>query len=157
MNIMILLLQTQNFALPNITFLEKKINMIMDGFFVKLYYSDECMTMNGIYIEIPITNLPISSFQPKNVLHFDININKELINKLSIIEKQLIQYYMFFFGISNKTPIYSLKQQLQNGCIKYYTHLRRMDRESSIYYIKISGIWENSHEIGITFKVIEGI
>jgi hypothetical protein len=51
---MIILLQLTQFILSNISFLEKKVNMIMDGFFVKLSYSDECMTMNGIFIELPV-------------------------------------------------------------------------------------------------------
>jgi len=151
---MILLIQTPNFTVSNISFLEKKVNMIMDGFFVKLYYSDDCMTMNGVFIEIPIVTIPI--FSPKNILQFNPIINKDWIHKLSIIEKQLIQYYMFFFGISHKNPIYSLKQQLQNGYIKYYTSIRS-NKMNSLFYIKISGIWETTNEIGITYKIIEGI
>jgi hypothetical protein len=147
---MILLLQPNQFTLASVSFLEKKVNMIMDGFFSKLSYSDECMTMNGLFMEIPIN---ILSYSIRNILQFDSNINKDWIYKLSLIEKQIIQYYMFFFGVSNKTPLYSLKMQLQNGTIKYYSPLRRSDAVT--YYIKISGIWENSNEIGITYKIIE--
>jgi hypothetical protein len=59
---------------------------------------------------------------------------------------------MFFFGITNKTPNYSLKQQIQNGSIKYYKdHMTK----GNLYYIKLSGIWETHNEIGITYKMIE--
>ena len=147
---MIILLQPNQFALSSISFLEKRVNMIMDGFFSKLSYSDDCMTMNGVFIEIPIVSL---SCNIRNVLQFDSNVNKDWIYKLSLIEKQIIQYYMFFFGVSNKTPLYSLKTQLQNGSVKYYSPLRRSN--DLTYYIKFSGIWENSNEIGITYKIIE--
>jgi hypothetical protein len=151
---MILLLQLNQFMLSNIAFLEKKVNMIMDGFFVKLSYSDESMIMNGIFIELPIiTSIPsVHTFQPKNILQFDPIVNKEWIHKLSIIEKQIIQYYIFFFGISNKTSVYSLKQLLQNGSIKYY---KDHATTGSTYYIKISGVWETPNEIGVTYKIIE--
>lgn len=147
---MILLLQLADFSITYVSFLEKKVNMLMDGFFSKIFYSDDCMIMNGLFIEIPIVT---SYTNIRNILQFDTAVNKELIHKLSFIEKQMIQYYMFFFGISNKTPIYSLKQQLLKGSVKYYSPFRRSD--DSIYYIKISGVWENSNEIGITYKIIE--
>lgn len=143
-----LLLSQNDFTLQCIHFLEKKINMIMDGFFTKICFSDSCITMNGIYIDIP---LQISFSITKNILHFDYTTNKDIIHKLSNIEKQLIQYYIFFYGISNKTPTYSLKTNLQSGSIKYY----KDSNESSGYYIKISGIWETRTEIGITYKIIE--
>lgn len=145
-----ILLQLNQFNLPGISFLEKKVNMIMDGFFTKLLYSDDCMTMNGIYIELPITFIS-TIFYPKNILQFDTISNKEWIHKLSTIEKHIIQYYMFFYSISNKNAIYSLKHQIQNGSIKYY---KDSIYSGSLYYIKISGIWETSTDVGITYKII---
>jgi hypothetical protein len=68
---------------------------------------------------------------------------------MTIIEKQLIQYYISFYKVQ-KTPVYTLKTQLQNGSIKYYKN-----SVGGLLYIKISGIWENPNEVGITFKIIE--
>lgn len=146
---MILLLKLPQFLISGISFLEKKVNMIMDGYFVKIIYSDDCMTMNGIYLEMPLI---LSSSVHKNMLSIDTVSNKDIIYKLSVIEKQLIQCYMLFFGISNKVPSYYLKQQLQSGYIKFY---RDYESSKSNYYIKISGIWETTDEIGITYKIIE--
>jgi hypothetical protein len=149
---MLVLLKTQQFLLSNISLLEKKVNMIMDGYFTKLIYSDDCMTMNGIFFELPITITNTSSIQSKYIAYFDTVVNRDWIYKLSVIEKQILQYYMFFFGITNKTPNYSLKQQIQNGSIKYYKdHMTK----GNLYYIKLSGIWETHNEIGITYKMIE--
>jgi hypothetical protein len=35
-------------------------------------------------------------------------------------------------------------------------NLSKINRNSPQYIIKISGIWENNSEIGITYKIIEG-
>ena len=149
---MLVLLKTQQFLLSNISLLEKKVNMIMDGYFTKLIYSDDCMTMNGIFFELPVRITNTSSIQSKYIAYFDTVVNRDWIYKLSVIEKQILQYYMFFFGITNKTPNYSLKQQIQNGSIKYYKdHITK----GNLYYIKLSGIWETHNEIGITYKMIE--
>ena len=149
---MLVLLKTQQFLLSNISLLEKKVNMIMDGYFTKLIYSDDCMTMNGIFFELPVTITNTSTIQSKYIAYFDTVVNRDWIYKLSVIEKQILQYYMFFFGITNKTPNYSLKQQIQNGSIKYYKdHMTK----GNLYYIKLSGIWETHNEIGITYKIIE--
>lgn len=149
---MLVLLKTQQFLLSNISLLDKKVNMIMDGYFTKLLYSDDCMSMNGIFFELPIIITNTSTIQSKCIAYFDTIINRDWIYKLSVIEKQILQYYMFFFGITNKTPNYSLKQQIQNGSIKYYKdHMTK----GNLYYIKLSGIWETHNEIGITYKMIE--
>jgi hypothetical protein len=156
---MLLLLSNSNFHIQNIYFLEKKINMIMEGFFTKLIFTTPFMTMNGLFFQFPIQPTVINHF-----LQFDTMSHKDIIYRLSLIEKQLIQYYFMFYGI-NKTPVYTLKNQLQKGSVKYYrdicstpyisaqgesTEVRKTD-----FYIKISGIWENQYEAGITFKIIE--
>lgn len=145
---MFLLLNPLNFHIQNIYFLEKKMNMIMEGFFTKIVYSIDFMTMNGLFFKVP--------FLPNSSSHF-ISISrsghKDIIQRLSSIEKHLIQYYMMFYN-SNKTPVYLLKSQLQRGQVKYYKDVAVGSMETA-FYLKISGIWENSYEVGMTFKIIE--
>ena len=117
----------------------------MEGFFTKLIFTTPFMTMNGLFFHFPIQPTIANHF-----IQFDTVSHKELIYRLSLIEKQLIQYYFMFFGI-NKTPVYALKNQLQKGSVKYY----RDGSQGGSFYIKISGIWENYNEAGITFKIIE--
>jgi len=144
---MLILLQPTDFFVKNIYFLEKKINMIMDGYFTKIVFTNSFMTMNGLFFQLPIKKLNYS--KSPYFLQFDTVCHKDLITQMSIIEKQLIQYYMLFYKIQ-KTPVYTLKNQLQNGSIKYYKN-----SVGGPLYIKISGIWENPSELGITFKIIE--
>jgi hypothetical protein len=115
--------------------------------------------MNGIFLKLAIQKSPLIQ-KTSYFLQFDPNCHKEVITRLSLIEKQLLLYYNFF-NKTQKTPIYNLKNQLQNGSVKYYRPFYKEDayRTQSIggsYYIKISGIWENQYEIGVTFKIIEG-
>ena len=144
---MLFLLQQSDFFIKNVYFLEKKMNMIMDGYFTKLLFTNSFMTMNGLFFQLPIKKF-IYSKSPY-FLQFDPVCHKDLITQMSIIEKQLIQYYMSFHKVQ-KTPVYALKNQLQNGSIKYYKN-----STGGLLYIKISGIWENPSEVGITFKIIE--
>ena len=145
---MFLFLQPHQFNIQTIIFLEKKINMIMDGFFTKFVFSNPFMTMNGLFFKLPmVTNY-------LNFITIDLNSNKEWIQRICIIEKQVLQYYQMFYNIQNKTPIYTLKNQLQKGSLKYYRDVQPSSTQS-IYYLKISGIWENQREIGITFKIIQ--
>jgi len=146
---MFLLLNQSNFHIQNIYFLEKKMNMIMEGFFTKIIFSTEFMTMNGLFFKIPFSSLNSSS----HFLSISPSCHKDIIQRLCSIERHLIQYYMMFYN-SNKTPVYSLKSQLQRGQVKYYKDVAQGSTETA-FYLKISGIWENSYEVGMTFKIIE--
>ena len=124
--------------------------------------------MNGLYIDFPVKNIMTNKINSKNILQLDTIINKDLFQKLIDIEKQILMYYITYFSplqsefhtnekmntLQNKTIVYNLKNQLQSGSIKYYKEYDCYSK-SGLLYIKISGIWENQNEIGITFKLIE--
>ena len=120
----------------------------MDGFFTKFVFSNTFMTMNGLFFQLP----PV--IHSLNFITIDTISKKEWIQRLCMIEKQIIQYYQMFHNIPNKTPLYTLKNQLQKGVLKYYRDIQYYS-QNPIYYLKISGIWENQREIGITFKIIQ--
>lgn len=158
-----LLLHSNDFDMSNIYFLDKKTNMIMDGVFTKIIYSNNCTSMNGLYIDVPMKNM-MNKNNSKNMIQLDVISNKEIIQKMVDIEKQLLHYYLQYFSsshekretnVQNKTMIYNLKNQMQNGSIKYYKEHEHHSQKPSSFYIKFSGIWENQSEIGITFKLIE--
>jgi hypothetical protein len=144
---MFLFIQPTQFNIQNVYFLEKKINMIMDGFFTKFVLSFSFMTMNGLFLTLPSITTRL------NFLNIDTIINKDWIHRICSIEKQLLHYYQSFNNLS-KTPVYTLKSQLQKGILKYYRDVHPRST-NSIYYLKISGIWENPIEFGLTFKIIE--
>jgi hypothetical protein len=165
-----LLLHINNINLSQIYFLDKKTNIIMDGVFTKMVYSNNCMSMNGLYIDFPIKNIMTNRVHSKNILQLDTVTNRDFFQKMIDIERQLLNYYIQYFSplqsefqtsekrnhIQNKNIVYTLKNQFQNGSIKYYKEYDCYSKPGSgSLYIKISGIWENQNDIGITFKIIE--
>lgn len=172
----------QNFDInmENISFLETKKNIIMDGNFTKIIYSDIFVTMNGLFINIPLINhietinnstrffinkditdreLNLYNINDINAFYFHYNCNNlNIINSLSDIENKLLEYYKHFYNV-NKTCTYSIYNQLLSGKIKIYKENRHRDHPEKKYkskiVLKISGIWETMNDIGITYKFLE--
>jgi len=158
-------------AKQNIHFLDKKRNIIMDGEFTKIIFSDELITINGFYI---LCNMQFHISSDKNVLNKNIlyfqpyhSSNIPLLKIYSELEKQILDYYKECYG-SVKTPVYSLHNQLHSGNVRIYKSFNATPETSlppppppgfSIlpkqYSIKISGIWETDRNIGITYKFLE--
>jgi hypothetical protein len=165
-----IILDNNDFAIENTFFLEKTNNVIIDGFFSKIIISDEYFTMNGLFLELPLTvnECSITNQYNKQIIHFNSNIQNILllIKKISEIENILINYYKKINNTSNKKTNLSLTQQLFNGYFKIYKETSFFSNfrgepktngknAAKKYIIKISGLWENKEEIGVSYKFIE--
>jgi len=153
------LLNISDFCEERILFLESKENNIMNGNFIKILYSTEEFTMNGIYFDFPIQNVERKIFNNKKIIFFDTISQKELISQFSKIESDIIQLFMKNESIQNdkvysKKIINSIQSQMNNGMMKYYNYSERIS-EHPRFYVKISGIWETFSDIGVTYKLIE--
>lgn len=126
------LLKKLNIA--SIYFLDTRKNIIMDGDFTKILFVKPHFTMDGIFIDFPVTlmnnyteknsNKSIIWYQPyhqNNILIFQY---------LMEIEKQLIDYYIKYKGIDKK-PQYSLYSQLQSGSAKIYSSYKMKQNDST--------------------------
>ena len=96
----------------------------------------------------------------KNLLYYYPNQNAELLNQIANVEYEILLYYKNACHIEHLTPSYHFyNKPLETlECIKYYreySSLQSMKRENPKYYLKISGIWENETEYGITYKIVE--
>ena len=143
------------YNLANIHFLDKKTNIIMDGVFSKIIFSDSHIIMNGLFFDFPIKHIMTNRVYSRDILQLDVISNKDILQKIIDIERQLLHYYSQYFNVQNKIITCNLKNQIQNGYVKYYKSYDSTSETKNQFYIKISGIWENSKEIGITFKIIE--
>uniref|UniRef100_A0A6C0JZI4 Uncharacterized protein n=1 Tax=viral metagenome TaxID=1070528 RepID=A0A6C0JZI4_9ZZZZ len=173
MNIVINPYQFNN---KNIFFLEKKKNNIIDGCFSKVIYSSENFTMNGIFFVIPfISKLGTqytSSYskisvreslgyqdcvESKLVVCFythDVK-NLQYITLLSEIENNIVNTYKEMNGLKKRNNLV-LTNQLYKGCFKIYKETQNnKSLNEKKYMLKISGVWENAEEVGITYKFIE--
>ena len=142
----------------NIIFLESKKNNIMNGNFIKMLYSTQYFTMNGIFIDFPIQNFEKKEYNGKKILFFDTFENNELISQISKIESNIIHLfikneYTHNGSIHRKKIVNTIHSQMINGMIKYYNYMNTS--ESNHFYIKISGIWETDLDIGLTYKIIQ--
>lgn len=153
------ILDVYGFQLNNIIFLESKRNMIMDGTFAKIIYSNQYFSLNSIYFDFTIEILSIEKQMNKFIMKYNPNsyANNTLIQELSKIEYRIIEYYKQINQINKRTNCI-LNKQLLTGNLKIYKdyNLSKVNKNPPQYIIKISGIWENNNEIGITYKIIEG-
>jgi len=120
--------------IASIYFLDTRKNIIRDGDFTKILFVNPHFTMDGIFIDFPVTlmnnyteknsNKSIIWYQPyhqNNILIFQY---------LMEIEKQLIDYYIKYKGIDKK-PQYSLYSQLQSGSAKIYSVYKMKQNDST--------------------------
>lgn len=150
----------EKFILAYTYFLEAKRNMIMDGTFSKIIYSNEVFTLNGIYLYLPLEIQSIEKNINKYIIKFypSSPINMSLVQELSRIEYKILEYYKQINYINNKKSLCSLTKQLYSGNLKVYkdyNEIKCISDKISTYIVKISGIWENSEGVGITYKVFE--
>tara|TARA_B100000674_G_scaffold495088_2_gene521397 strand:- start:798 stop:1262 length:465 start_codon:yes stop_codon:yes gene_type:complete len=149
---MFLLLKDVN--INNLILSEKQKNTILPGSdFYRLYYSDDAMTLNGIYIELNIININIQKYFNKVKCIFDESINDETINKILNIEKNILKNFKKYM---NKESEYIIEEQLKQGFIKIFTEKNiTFGKYKKINLIlKISGLWANDEKYGLTFRFL---
>lgn len=167
----------------NIFFTEKRKNVILDGIFVKIIYSNEHFEMNGLHLLIrlhslhPNMDVPddhdaryysgLRRVTPPNPIEKPIKyielfdplsaLNIRQIELLCNVERDIVDNYIKLHA-PNKHSVYNLKSQLMGGVFRY----SRLDSPQIIanrlqtnYVLKISGIWETNCNVGITVKFIQ--
>ena len=148
----------QKITLPNVYFLDKKTNIIMDGNFTKIIYSNDWFTMNGLYVLFPIESHSVDKISNKVILKFNpYNANNSIIiQEFSKLELRILEYYKNIYRCKTKISGF-LSRQLYTGSMKLYKDYGSCDiKKNNIQYIiKISGVWETYEEIGLTYKLIE--
>ena len=126
-----------------------KNNVMNEGNFIRILYSNSHFTLNGIYLLINLTDICCDKYYTKYKCVFNPNMHKELIHKLKLIEENLITKYNF----ADKIPQYKIYDQLINGNIKLSNDIG--NRSQCALILKISGIWETQDKYGLTFKFIK--
>jgi len=160
----------------NMFLMDNKRNIIMDGKFTKIVYSDDLFITNGIFIQVSfiLDNFSISSKDcienpatnntpfTKCFLLFKATdaYNEKIIQELIKIEYAILDFYKQTFKCDKKSTNI-LKSQLHNGCIKSYIDITEYDKLSRSQFpmkldfvLKISGIWEDYNNIGLTYKFV---
>ena len=126
-----------------------KNNVMNEGNFIRILYSNFNFTLNGIYLLISLNDIVCEKYYSKYKCMFNSSAHKDLINKLKIIEEELINKYNFV----DKIPQYKIYEQLTNGNIKMSSDIGTKSQCNLI--LKISGIWETQDKYGLTFKFMK--
>lgn len=149
---MIIIEKLNNYNLNNIYLFEQiKNNIIKDGYFVKILYSTSFFTMNGLFLSIPFNGVIIENTYNCKIF-FDINKNKQIINKMKDLELNLLSKLNI-----NKKPLFKIYDQLKNGSIFFFQNCiinkdRDKDDAKINILLKISGIWISEVSYGISYK-----
>ena len=136
-----------------ISFSDSKRNILMEGKFTKILFSESYFSLVGIYLKINFNNTRLNTINNKHILKLDKNINNDkIIKNLVQIEFDILNYYKVLFD-TNKKITFLLKNYLLSGNIRIY--MNDNNYEGMCYILKISGVWESEDEIGITYKFLK--
>lgn len=130
-----------------------KNNIMNEGIFIRIIYSNSLFMLNGIYISLFINHMNIEKYYNKYKCRFDVSDYKLVIDQLKLIEEGILKKV----SIRNKTPQYKLNEQLRYGQLKiFYETKTAYSSTNNAFLLKISGIWETDMHYGLTFKFIKG-
>jgi hypothetical protein len=127
-----------------------KNNIMNDGFFIRLIYSTPYFALNGITLLIQLNDVYCEKYYNKYKCIFNISSHREIIEQVKEIEEKLLKNA----NIKGKIQQYKIYEQLRNGNIKIISD--NMDRiNNNLFMLKISGIWENENQYGLTYKFMK--
>lgn len=157
-----------------------KNNVIENSWFHRLIYEHESFTMNGVSLHFSLTiNRTETSYDKlKHCFSLTEDCNQSVINELTRIEKEILACSDLFEG---KTPIFHIENQTKQGFIKLFNGSSRSHKtqptttpivttthhtlktyhmkskplnfsQTQEFILKISGIWYNDTNYGVTYK-----
>ena len=151
---MFITMDIDQFNINNVFTSEKtKNNILNNSDFYRLYFSNEEMILNGVFISFDLHNIRIERYFNKMKCCFtDSERNIDIINNIINIEKKIIEKCSDI----NKKGSYRIDEQMSNQFIKIYDQgkIKIGNYKKLTILLKISGIWSNNinKEYGLTFR-----
>jgi hypothetical protein len=137
------------FDIDNVYFCDAiKNNIMNDGLFIRILYSNNLFMLNGVYLLITFQNLNIEKYYNKFRCNFDISLHKDLIDKIKQIEEDIL----YKNKIRDKVPNFKIYEHVKNGNIKIFSD--NFENINNQFLLKISGMWETDTNYGLTYKFI---
>ncbi len=125
-----------------------KNNVMNDGNFIRILYSTKNIILNGIYLQINLTDLICEKYYNKYRCEFNTTNHKDIIDGIKIIEENILKKYK-----TNKIASHKIYEQIKSGYIKLFSDIG--NKTSCSFILKISGIWETQSNYGLTYKFIK--
>ena len=126
-----------------------KNNIMNDSNFIRIMYSNDNLVLNGIYLLMKINNFICEKYYDKYRCVFNVNSHQDLIQNLKNIEETILKK----INIIHKIPQLKINEQLKNGNIKIFNDIT--DKQSCMFILKISGVWETQYNYGLTYKFVK--
>ena len=129
-------LSVKDITIDDIFFLDPIKNIIINNSkFIRIIYSNNLLTLNGIYLICNIDNK-------------DKNNNHGLLLYIQSLEDNILNKFS-----KEKIKNYKIREYFNNNFINI--HYTRDKENYTKYILKISGIWDASNNIGLTFKFLK--
>jgi len=144
-------LREDQYNIANIYYSEAIQNIIMENSsFIKLIYSNHNIMTTGLFLLVALKNTTKELYFKKIKITYDINANLTLLNRLYEIETEILEKYN-----SNKKQKKIIYDTLSGGSIKIFPNSDEdIVKVNNSFRLKISGIWENETEYGLTYKLL---
>lgn len=123
-------------------------NIINEGNFIRILYSNKFVTFNGIYLYIPLHDAICEKSHNKLICNFQVSNYREMLNKIKMIEDSILSK----MNIADKTRLHKIYEQLCTGNIKLFGE--NYLKSTSSFILKISGVWETKYQYGLTYKFL---
>jgi hypothetical protein len=131
-------------------------SIIHDSYFIRINYSYNNVSLTGLMLPIKLSFITISKSFNKNIIMYDLHSNKEVVSNICQLETLILEKYSNSTSNISKIPVYNLSNQLKSCSIKLFSDIDKRTQECNIM-LKISGVWENIREYGITFKFMDSL
>ena len=125
-----------------------KNTVIENSKFLRLIYSTPQISVNGLFFHISVKDAIIEKYFDKFKCNFKY-CNNTWIDFVEYIEKIILSKVL-----TRKVKRYKITEQMKAGYIKLFTPQEEKSKKSLTFILKISGIWENINELGLTYKFI---
>lgn len=136
------------YTIDNVFFGDLQRNTVIhDSNFMRLLYSSDYFTLNGIFILVEFKNINVEKYFSKYKCSFNIQENSEVINYLQKIEIGILKK----LSLPNQSPSFLIGPQVASGNIKMFSNTIPQKGNLKVI-LKLSGIWDNGKEYGITYK-----
>lgn len=145
-----LVMSETNFDNKHVYFTDRVVNTVIDNsYFIKILYSDENITLTGVYILLNLKIQRVEEYFNKLKYVIDTKHDISILNRVFQIEKEILEKYN-----CNKIKKYTINEMLSSGSIKLYPNTNvNINKKTYMFILKISGIWENEKEYGLTYKI----
>jgi hypothetical protein len=146
---MYVVLDLDTININNVFYQEKVKNTVMENSnFLRVVYSNELFTLNGIFIKFKLNLQTVEKSFNKFKCLFEVSSHQDIIHKISSIEKNMLGRQ----ASMHKTPVHRISEQMSNGYLKIFNETEC--KETNEFILKIYGIWDNDYEYGLTYKFI---